>query len=112
MARYTPEDDEIIWESEPIQHKAKATMRVVIKRYKGGPPKLQVIEDGEGYQQRRYQGILVKRVDVENLEFLKKLLILGGEQLRVFAKKYEEQQANAKSTDSASETGSPDTDGS
>jgi hypothetical protein len=106
---YTPEDDEILWESENLQHKAKACMRAIIKRYKGGPPKLQIIEDGDGYQGRRYQGILVKRVDSENLQHLNQLLALGGARLLVLEEKYKEEKANAKSADNPSETGSRDT---
>ena len=89
MAGYSPEDDEILWESEPVQHKAKATLKAAIKCYKKGPPKLLLIEEGEGYGGKRYGSTFLKRVDLEDIKHVLELLSKGQGQLEIAVKEQE-----------------------
>jgi len=86
MSKYLPEEDEILWESEPIEHKAKANLKAAIKRYKKGPPKLLLIEEGEGFGGKRYGSTFLKRVDFEDIKHVLKLIEIGQKQLEIIVK--------------------------
>jgi len=108
---YNPEDDEILWESaEPIQHKPKAVLKAAIKRYKKGPPKLLLIEDGEGFGGKRYGSTFLKRVDLQDIEYVLELIADGKKHLKAINEAIEkEEKDNAKSNGSVGESGSSDT---
>ncbi len=74
MAGYDATKDVLIWESDTIDFKAKATLRVQIKRYNNGTPKLLLLEHGEGYNGKDYSATFLKRVDFENLTDVIQLL--------------------------------------
>lgn len=78
---YVPEDDKILWKSEPIEFKPKTTVSVQIKQYKEGTPKVLIVEEGIGFKEKPYTAYLLKRLEVERLDTVIELLQKGKEQL-------------------------------
>lgn len=95
MAQYIPEEDEILWESEPLQHKAKAVLQAVVKRYKKGPAKLLITEIGEGYGGKRYGSTFLKRVDLQDLKYILELLEDGKGHLESITAIIEKEKSDA-----------------
>ncbi len=79
--KYNPEDDKILWESEPIQFKPKATLKVQVKSYKGSVPKIILVEEGEGFGGKQYSGYILKRVELDGLAQVEDLLRHGRDPL-------------------------------
>ena len=75
--KYNPDDDKILWESEPVQFKPKATLKVQIKSYKGSIPKIILVEEGEGWGGKEYSGYILKRVEMDGLQQVMELLEKG-----------------------------------
>jgi len=78
---YKPDEDIILWESEPVQFKPKATLRAQIKTYQNSIPKLILVEQGEGYGGKMYSGMILKRVEVTAVDQVVELLKIGKEEL-------------------------------
>ncbi len=75
--KYNPDDDKILWESDPIQFKPKATLKVQVKSYKGSIPKIILVEEGEGFGGKQYSGYILKRVELNGLQQVMDLLEKG-----------------------------------
>jgi len=88
MAGYKPELDKVLWESDPVEFKPKATLRAKIKSYNGGEPKVMLIEDGEGYSGKNYSGTLMKRVGIEDISLVFDLLQKAQPKLDEMATEY------------------------
>lgn len=86
---YKPEDDKILWESEPVQFKPKATLKAQIKSYRDSIPKLILVEEGEGFGGKPYSGMILKRVEITALDQVMELLQIGKEQLQEVLKTWE-----------------------
>lgn len=72
--KYLPEEDKILWSSEKRQFKPEAMLCAQIKSYKGGQPKVMLVEDGVGFSGRDYSGFILKRVYLEDLDLVLDLL--------------------------------------
>jgi len=80
MARtsgYKKEEDKILWESESIQFKPKATVKAQIKQYQDNSPKLLIVEEGEGFGGKTYSGYIIKRLEIERIDLVIELLREG-----------------------------------
>ncbi len=80
--KYRPEEDKILWESEPIQFKPKATLKVQVKSYLGSIPKIILVEEGEGFGGKIYSGYILKRVELNGYQQVMDLLQKGLDPLK------------------------------
>ncbi|SRR5215204_1584215 len=78
---YNPDDDETLWESETVQLKPQASIRARVVRYKGGPPKLYLREEGIGFNKKPYNRVFLNRADEEMLGHILIVLKEGTDQL-------------------------------
>lgn len=86
---YKPDEDEVIWESEPVQFKPKATLRAQIKSYQNSIPKLILVEQGEGFGGKKYSGMILKRVAITGVDQVMELLEIGKAELIEVLKTWE-----------------------
>lgn len=89
---YKPDEDKILWESEPLQFKPKATLRAQIKTYQNSIPKLILVEQGEGFGGKQYTGMILKRVEITGVDQVMELLKIGKTQLIEVLKTWEKKE--------------------
>jgi len=86
--KYNPDDDKILWESEPVQFKPKAVLKVQVKSYKGSIPKIILVEEGEGWGGKEYSGYILKRVELDGLQQVMELLEKGKGPLETWTQEW------------------------
>lgn len=89
---YKPDEDKILWESDPVQFKPRATLRAQIKSYQQSIPKLILVEQGEGFGGKQYSGMILKRVEITGVDQVMDLLKIGKEQLLEVLKTWEKKE--------------------
>ncbi len=91
--KYDKEADEVLWTSREIPYKPQASIHAEIKQYKGGIPKVTIIEAGVGFRGRPYTGAILKRIDIKDVEIINILLMEATPPLKNAIDTWEKQKA-------------------
>lgn len=63
---YKADLDKTLWETDPVEFKPQSTIKIEIKSYDGGEPKIQITEEGIGWQNKPFTSPLLKRVNFDD----------------------------------------------